>query len=598
MAESILDSQGTDTQEIYTMVEELSQFSNICLCITSRISTIPPDCKRLDIPTLSMGAACHTFYHIHDSDERTNLVDSILEQLEFHPLSITLLATVVHHNKWDINRLAREWEERRTGVLRVQYNKSLADTIGLSLASPMFQKLGPDARDLLGVIAFYPRRVDENNVDRLLPDISNRTNALDTSCVLSLTYRSNGFITMLAPLRNHLYPKDPMSSPLLCTTKKRCFSRLSVQLNPNNSGFEETQWFMSEDVNIEHLLDVFTSVDANSVGVWDACRNFMEHLYWYKPRPIVLRAKIEGLPDDHPSKPQCLFGLSRLLDQAGNYVESKQHLVHALEIWRERGRRHWVARASESLAITNRRLGLYKEGVPYAKEALEIWEQLDNEVAQSQCLCILAGLLHRDDQLGPAEEAASQSIDLLQDKDQQHKICQSHRALGEIHHSKGGQRRPSTTSRQPSRLRPLPIGTISCPALITPWRCCFLTNTNMTALTLTSNTPSHTRPASHTFLVARCICRLCFCITNAGSKRRSRRPWAQLVFMRGLGPRRMWRIAGLSSVISKRRWKSRSLLMNHRPWTRTDILFPSVVYIVAVTPRPSLSLEDFFYINA
>ena len=161
----------------------------------------------------------------------------------------------------------------------------------------------------------------------------------------------------------------------------------------------------------------------------------MEHLYWHKPRPIVLRAKIEGLPDDHPS--QCLFGLSRLLDQAGNYVESKQHLVHALEIWRERGRRHWVARASESLAITNRRLGLYKEGIPYAKEALEIWEQLDNEVAQSQCLCILAGLLHRDDQLGPAEEAVSQSIDLLQDKDQQHKICQSHRVLGEIHHSKG-----------------------------------------------------------------------------------------------------------------------------------------------------------------
>ena len=436
-AESILDPQGMDAQEIYGVVEELSRFDNICICITSRISTTPPGCKHLDVPTLSIDAARDTFYRIYDSDDRSDLVNGILEQLDFHPLSITLLATVAHQNKWDTSRLTREWEQRRTSVLRTQHNESLAATIELSLTSPLFQDLGPDARGLLGVIAFFPQGIGEKNLDWLFPAISNRIDIFDKFCILSLTYRSSGFVTMLAPLRDHLSPEDPKASPLLCTTTERYFTRMSVEIDPNDANFRQTQWMASEDINVEHLLDVFTTIDANSDIVWDACANFMQHIYWHKKRLTILKPKIEGLPDDHRFKPECLFQLSRLFDSVGNQAERKRLLSQALDLLRERGSDHWVAGILIELSQANRLIGLHKEGIPQAKEALGVYGRLGYTVAQAVCLVRLALLLCEDEQLDAAEEAALRAIDLYPEKGEEYQVCISYGALGEIYKSKG-----------------------------------------------------------------------------------------------------------------------------------------------------------------
>ena len=435
--ESILDPQGASAQEIYDSVEELSRFSNICLCVTSRISTVPPHFRHPIIPALSVEAACDIFYGIHNSGGRSDIISNLLKQLDFHPLSITLLATVASHNMWDYDRVAREWDTHLTQVLQTDYDGSLAATVELSLASSMFCQLGPDARDLLGVIAFFPQGIDEKNTSWLFPITPSQTNIFDKFCMLSLTYRSNGFITMLAPLRDYLCPKSPEFSPLLHTTKRCYFRRLSVYVDPGSPGFEEAQWITSEDVNVEHLLDVFTSSDTNMDDVWNICANFMGHLYWHKPRPVILGSKIERLPDSHPSKPSCLFELSRLFGSVGNHVERKRLLVHTLKLWGEQGNDLQVADTLGVLAVTNRRLGLYTEGIWQAKESLEIFKRFNHTSWQAYSLQILARLLYEDGQLDAAEEAASQSINLLPDRGEEYKVCQSYNVLGDICCSKG-----------------------------------------------------------------------------------------------------------------------------------------------------------------
>ena len=436
-AESILDPQGPNAQGIYAIVDELARFSNIWLCITSRISTIPPDCETIEVPTLSAEAACDAFYRIYKQGGRCDPINDVLKQLDFHPLSITLLATVAQHNKWDPSRLAREWERKRTGVLHVQHSGSLAAAIGLSLASPMFQELGANARGFLEVVAFFPQGVDEKNIDWLFATVSNGPDILDKLCTLSLTYRSNGFIMMLAPLRDHLRPKDPMSSQLLSTAKERYFTRLSISIDPDEPNLEESRWITSEDVNIEHLLEVFTSLDPSSEIAWDACAGFLCNLHFHKSRSTTLGPKIEALSDNHPSKARCLRALAFLFDSVGNDVESKRLHAFTLKLWRERGDAHQVANTLSYLSDANRLLDLGQEAIQQAREALGIFEQLGDTAKQAKCFIDLAWASYDDNQIDAAEEAALRGIELLPENSKQYQACQGHRLLGKIYTFKG-----------------------------------------------------------------------------------------------------------------------------------------------------------------
>ena len=436
-AESVLDPQVTNAREIYSVVEELCQFKTICLLLTSRITTVPRRCKRPEIPTLSMEAACDIFYDIYGDGDRSSVINDLLHRLDFHALSIVLLATTASHNAWDYDRLAKEWDAERARVLQTDHSESLAATLELSLASPTFRMLGPNARDLLGVIAFFPQGVNENNLDWLFSTIPNRKNLFDKFCVLSLTYRSNGFVTMLAPIRDYLCHRDPESSPLLCATRDHYFTRLSVDVEPGQPGFGDAQWIVLEDANVEHLLDVFTSIDGDTGKAWDACRHFIEHLCWHKPRRTVLGSKIEALPEDHHHKPQCMFKISQLFNHLGIWAETKRVLTHTLELERRRGADIQVAHVLRSISDANRHLGLHEEGIRQTTEASEIFERNNNTIGQAMCLDDLAWLFFGSEQLDAAEEAASRALNLLPEEGQEFLRCQLHRVLGQIHQSKG-----------------------------------------------------------------------------------------------------------------------------------------------------------------
>ena len=98
--------------------------------------------------------------------------------------------------------------------------------IELSLASLASHELGPNVCDLLGVVTFFPQGIDEKNLDWLVPTIHGIKGIFEKFCSLSLTYRSNNFIMMLAPIRDYFHFRGRQAPSILRATKDRYFARI------------------------------------------------------------------------------------------------------------------------------------------------------------------------------------------------------------------------------------------------------------------------------------------------------------------------------------------------------------------------------------
>jgi len=113
--------------------------------------------------------------------------------------------------------------------------------------------LGIDEKTWMAVSGGFERKKGSSTVLRPLPDIPQWMVRHDART-----------------LRDHLRPRTRViSAPL--RNQERYFTRLSIDVDPDKPGFKEARWITSEDVNVEHLLDVFTTIDLDSSDVWDAC---------------------------------------------------------------------------------------------------------------------------------------------------------------------------------------------------------------------------------------------------------------------------------------------------------------------------------------
>ena len=101
--------------------------------------------RPVDVPTLSEDGARDTFNSLCALDG-SSAVDSLITRLNFHPLSIELLASCARENNWDEPMLLQACGDN---MLKISYYIRLEVAVEPALRSPTIRKLGAVARDVL-----------------------------------------------------------------------------------------------------------------------------------------------------------------------------------------------------------------------------------------------------------------------------------------------------------------------------------------------------------------------------------------------------------------------------------------------------------------
>jgi len=198
--DSVLDPRAPGAAEITDVIGEFGRLKNVCILATSRMDVGIPDFRHLEVSTLPADGAQNGFY-TRCSLRRSSVVDELLAKLDFHPLSIELLAIAVCENDWEERTLLKAWGDGGTSILKASGRQSLEDNIRSILLTPTIQELGATARETLRAIAGFPDGVKEVKLENMFPRISEIGDAVNALCKFSLMYRQDGLVKMLSPFR-------------------------------------------------------------------------------------------------------------------------------------------------------------------------------------------------------------------------------------------------------------------------------------------------------------------------------------------------------------------------------------------------------------
>ncbi|KAG1724368.1 hypothetical protein EDB19DRAFT_1949923 [Suillus lakei] len=326
-------SASSALREIPPAIADIANIAGVVLILTSRSRRNAPNVQWItkDIPPLDLSSAQTVFFQIYRRASRSDDGEEmkvLLKELDFHPLSINILANAAQQNAWSPAMLLKRWNDRHSKVLNAGKGKlqSLSDTMQLSLSSPSIQDLGEDGRRALAIIAFLPQGLNEDLTSDMLPSLPQVDAICDVLCMQSLVYRQDNFIKVLAPIRH--YVRDSLQAPdSACLQEIHTFYYHTVQ-QCSSQHDNYANIVILDHLNIEHAVAInLAHVPDGTEEAYDICSRFLQCLQWHLPRPTTLTPAIFNIVENSSTrtlKANCLRSLALLYFILSQHTEAAQ----------------------------------------------------------------------------------------------------------------------------------------------------------------------------------------------------------------------------------------------------------------------------------
>jgi tetratricopeptide (TPR) repeat protein len=334
-AETFEEASGSPSlDKIPSAIAEIASIPGVVLILTSRSRRNAPDVAWVtkDVPALDPNSAQDVFFRIYGGAGRIHAeeeINDLLEALEFHPLSIGILANAARQNSWSPAILLKRWNDRRSKLLDLGKGKlqSLSFTMQLSLSSPSIQDLGEDGLRALAVIAFLPQGLNDNLASDLLPSIPHIDTICDVLCMQSLAYRQGGFVKMLAPIRH--YVRDSLPPPdLKCLGDIHAFYYFAVRRCAERRDDSLVDIVISDHLNIERMVAFgLGRVLDGEQDIYELCWKFLHCLQYHLPRPTILTPAIFNIIEN----PFTWMPKARCLQYLGNLYRGLSQLAEGIK---------------------------------------------------------------------------------------------------------------------------------------------------------------------------------------------------------------------------------------------------------------------------